>query len=59
MELAGIELADDFWYETIEIAEWTPKHRRLRREDDPLRIGRHSRDHITKFPNMAKRLRAA
>ena len=58
-EIAGIDLADDFWYETIDVAEWAPEQRRVRAEDEPIRIGRHSRDHITKFPNMAKRLRAA
>jgi hypothetical protein len=58
-EIAGIDLADDFWYETIDVAEWSPEERRIRAEDEPIRIGRHSRDHITKFPNMAKRLRAA
>lgn len=58
-ELASVEQSEDFWYETIDIAEWTPRTRRVRAEGDPIRIGRHSRDHITKFPNMAKRLRAA
>jgi hypothetical protein len=58
-EMAGIELAQDFWYETIDIAEWTPEHRRHRAEGEPIRLGRHSRDHVTKFPNMAKRLLAA
>ncbi|MFC3491068.1 glycosyltransferase family protein [Glycomyces rhizosphaerae] len=58
-EMAGIDLAEDFWYETIDIAAWTPAERRVRAEGDPIRIGRHSRDHVTKFPNMAKRLRAA
>lgn len=58
-EMAGIDLARDFWYETIDIAAWTPRKRRVRAEGEPIRIGRHSRDHVTKFPNMAKRLRAA
>ncbi|GAA2121916.1 glycosyltransferase [Glycomyces algeriensis] len=58
-EMAGIDLADDFWYETIDVAAWTPQEHRVRAAGDPIRIGRHSRDHVTKFPNMAKRLRAA
>jgi len=58
-ELASVEQSEDFWYETIDTAEWTPRSRRVRAEGEPIRIGRHSRDHITKFPNMAKRLRAA
>ncbi|MFG3339550.1 glycosyltransferase [Glycomyces sp. NPDC048151] len=58
-EMAGIALAEDFWYETIDIAEWTPQERRVRAEGEPIRLGRHSRDHVTKFPNMAKQLLAA
>ncbi|MCH7231752.1 glycosyltransferase [Glycomyces sp. L485] len=58
-ELAEIDLADDFWYETIDIVDWTVRPRRTRAQGDPIRIGRHSRDHVTKFPNMAQRLRAA
>ncbi|MBO3732715.1 glycosyltransferase [Glycomyces niveus] len=58
-EMADIDLAEDFWYETIDIADWTPRQRRHRAEGEPIRLGRHSRDHVTKFPNMAKRLRAA
>lgn len=57
--LADVEQADGFWYETIDVAEWTPRTRRVRAAGEPIRIGRHSRDHVTKFPNMAKRLRAA
>ncbi|HEU5126668.1 MAG TPA: glycosyltransferase [Glycomyces sp.] len=57
--LAAVEQADDFWYETIDVAEWTPRARRVRAAGEPIRIGRHSRDHVTKFPNMARRLRAA
>jgi glycosyltransferase involved in cell wall biosynthesis len=55
-DMAGIDLATDFWYETIDLAEWTPATRRARGPRDPIRVGRHSRDHVTKFPNMAKRL---
>jgi len=58
-EIAGVDLADDFWYETIDVGAWTPEVRRVRVEGDPIRIGRHSRDHVTKFPNMARRFRAA
>ncbi|MDA1361141.1 glycosyltransferase [Glycomyces luteolus] len=58
-EMADIELAQDFWYETIDVADWTPPQRRIRAEGEPIRLGRHSRDHVTKFPNMAKRLLAA
>ncbi|PRY62520.1 glycosyl transferase family 2 [Glycomyces artemisiae] len=58
-ELDGVDLADDFWYETIDLAQWTPERPRERAEDEPFRLGRHSRDHVTKFPNMAARLRAA
>jgi glycosyltransferase involved in cell wall biosynthesis len=55
-DMEGIDLATDFWYETIDLAEWTPANRRVRGPHDPVRVGRHSRDHVTKFPNMAKRL---
>ncbi|WP_155830012.1 glycosyltransferase family protein [Glycomyces tenuis] len=58
-ELAGIDLADDFWYETIDAVERVPERRGRRNAGDPIRIGRHSRDHVLKFPNMAKHLRAA
>jgi glycosyltransferase involved in cell wall biosynthesis len=58
-EMEDIDLATDFWYETIDIAEWTPRVRRVREEDEPIRLGRHSRDHVTKFPNMARRLLTA
>ncbi|MEU5154263.1 hypothetical protein [Glycomyces sp. NPDC021274] len=55
-DMADIDLAADFWYETIDLAEWTPANRRVRGPNDPVRVGRHSRDHVTKFPNMAKQL---
>jgi glycosyltransferase involved in cell wall biosynthesis len=55
-DMRDIDLAADFWYETIDLAEWTPATRRVRGPHDPIRVGRHSRDHVTKFPNMAKRL---
>jgi hypothetical protein len=58
-ELAGIDQSLDFWYGTIDVAAWRPRLRRVRCEGNPIRIGRHSRDHVTKFPNMAKRLRTA
>ncbi|MDA1361088.1 glycosyltransferase [Glycomyces luteolus] len=58
-ELVGVDLADDFWYETIDIADWAGMPRREREEEEPIRIGRHSRDDVAKFPNMAKRLRSA
>jgi glycosyltransferase involved in cell wall biosynthesis len=58
-EMEDIDLATDFWYETIDIAEWTPRERRVREDDEPIRLGRHSRDHVTKFPNMARRLLTA
>jgi hypothetical protein len=58
-EMQDIDLAEDFWYETIDIAEWTPRERRVRAEGEPIRLGRHSRDHVTKFPNMARMLLTA
>jgi glycosyltransferase involved in cell wall biosynthesis len=58
-EIEGIDLADDLWYETIDAADWTPAEPRVLAEGEPFRIGRHSRDHVTKFPNMAGRFRAA
>ncbi|MQM28339.1 glycosyltransferase, partial [Glycomyces albidus] len=58
-EIAGIDLAADYWYETIDAAAWTPERPRVRAGGEPFRLGRHSRDHVTKFPNMAARLRAA
>ncbi|SDL33810.1 Glycosyl transferase family 2 [Glycomyces sambucus] len=58
-EIADIDVAQDFWYETIDVADWTPARPRVRADGAPFRLGRHSRDHVTKFPNMAARLRAA
>ncbi|MEU6248319.1 glycosyltransferase [Glycomyces sp. NPDC047010] len=54
--IAGIDIADEYWYEIIETAEW----RRDARPggDGPVRIGRHTRDAPLKWPETAEKLLA-
>jgi hypothetical protein len=54
-ELEGVDLAADHWYPSIDLDAVTP------RGDHPVgdvvRIGRHSRDHLSKWPELASQLR--
>lgn len=55
-ELKGVDLAADYWYPSIDVERIVP------RGDQPVgevvRIGRHSRDHLSKWPELASQLRA-
>lgn len=73
-ELVGIDVSPEPWYNTIDMrrweldadrpepagwnepAEWNESAGTV---DRPFRIGRHSRDHLTKWLNAAAQLRAA
>ncbi|MFC4336849.1 glycosyltransferase [Salininema proteolyticum] len=58
-ELEGVDLSEECWYNIIDVAEWDRGERTPPPAERAIRVGRHSRDHITKWPNMAKRLREA
>jgi glycosyltransferase involved in cell wall biosynthesis len=58
-ELIGIDVSREPWYNTIDARRWDLGTDRSERADRPFRIGRHSRDHLTKWPNAAAQLRAA
>jgi hypothetical protein len=55
-ELEGVDLAADYWYPSIDLEKVEP------RGDQPVgkvvKIGRHSRDHLSKWPELASDLRA-
>ncbi|MFC3492242.1 glycosyltransferase [Glycomyces rhizosphaerae] len=56
-ELAGVDLADEYWFGALDPDVW---RRDGRREDDGvIRIGRHSRDHPLKWQTIAEDLRAS
>ncbi|NUQ88812.1 MAG: glycosyltransferase family 4 protein [Glycomyces artemisiae] len=48
-ELDGIDIADEYWYEIIDVADWIRPERRP--GDRPIRIGRHARDAPQKWPD--------
>lgn len=54
--LGGIDLSDEFWYPTLNIDSLEQRPSDLPRR--PLRIGRHSRDHLSKWPELASDLRS-
>ncbi|WP_158630496.1 glycosyltransferase family protein [Glycomyces terrestris] len=58
-ELAHVDVAAAPWYNTIDMRRWDRGDDLPERGDRPIRIGRHSRDHITKWPNAADQMRAA
>ncbi|MCH7231753.1 methyltransferase domain-containing protein [Glycomyces sp. L485] len=47
-EIAGLDVASELWNETIEVGQWRLDGRRS--PDGRIRIGRHSRDHLLKWP---------
>ncbi|MFC3492241.1 glycosyltransferase [Glycomyces rhizosphaerae] len=55
-EIDGIDIADEYWYEIIEAAEWARPARRT--GDGPIRIGRHTRDAPLKWPETPEKLLA-
>ncbi|MFB9659174.1 hypothetical protein ACFQS3_13865 [Glycomyces mayteni] len=56
-EMERVDLADAFWYESIDAAEWRRPGQR-ERDGGPFRIGRHSRDARLKWPDTADLVRA-
>ncbi|MEU6248323.1 glycosyltransferase [Glycomyces sp. NPDC047010] len=58
-ELAEVDVAAEPWYNTIDMRLWDRGDELPAFGDRPIRIGRHSRDHITKWPNAAEQMRAA
>lgn len=57
-DLKEITLSADDWVNLINLPEWTRKNYRVDLER-PLRIGRHSRDNILKWPETREQLTAA
>lgn len=55
-ELRGVQLTDEDWVNIIDLPVWRRSGRRL--SDGKVRIGRHSRDHPTKWPESAESLSA-
>ena len=57
-ELHHIHLSGQDWHNIIDLSDWEPAPRR-RGPQDRLRIGRHARDHVHKWPDRAEDIRAA
>ena len=57
-ELHYINLSGQNWHNIIDISAWD-RGKRSRGPNDKLRIGRHSRDHIHKWPDSASDITAA
>ncbi|WP_335991767.1 glycosyltransferase [Glycomyces sp. MUSA5-2] len=55
-EMAGVDLADDYWYGSLDPDRW--RRDGPREADGTIRIGRHSRDHALKWQTIAEDLRA-
>ncbi|MCD0444349.1 glycosyltransferase [Glycomyces sp. A-F 0318] len=47
-ETEGIDVSDDHWYGILDVDEWRREGRRP--GSGPIRIGRHARDHVRKWP---------
>jgi hypothetical protein len=47
-ETEGIDIAADHWYGVLDVDEWRREGRRA--GAGPIRIGRHARDHVRKWP---------
>ena len=56
-ELPGMPLASTDWVNIIDVEEWRREGRRT--PDGKVRIGRHSRDHVSKWPETRELLEAA
>jgi hypothetical protein len=52
--LGGIDVADEYWYEIIDTAEWRRPARPA--GGGPIRIGRHTRDAPLKWPETPEKL---
>ncbi|GAB3648325.1 glycosyltransferase [Glycomyces tarimensis] len=55
-EMDGIDLADDYWYGVLDVEEWRRERRRA--DTGTIRIGRHARDHVRKWPESAEEILA-
>lgn len=55
-EMAGVDLADGYWYGSLDPDRW--RRDGPREADGTIRIGRHSRDHALKWQTIAEDLRA-
>ncbi|WP_194202123.1 glycosyltransferase family protein, partial [Glycomyces albidus] len=55
-EMAGVDLADEYWYGCLDPDVW--RRDGVREADGTIRIGRHSRDHTLKWQTIAEDLRA-
>jgi hypothetical protein len=56
--LDGIDIADEYWYEIIEVGDWLRSGSRPGLREDAVRIGRHTRDAPLKWPQTPERLLA-
>jgi hypothetical protein len=56
-ELAGVDLAEDYWFGSLDPGLW--RRDGAREPDGAIRIGRHSRDHQLKWQTIAEDLRAS
>ena len=55
-EIGGIDIADEYWYGVLDADEWRRDKRRT--DTGPIRIGRHARDHVRKWPETAEQILA-
>jgi hypothetical protein len=55
-EFDDIDLADDYWYGVVDPEEW--RRPGGPRREGPIRIGRHARDHVRKWPETVEDLLA-
>ncbi|WP_199038404.1 hypothetical protein [Glycomyces salinus] len=55
-ELGSVDLADEFWYPALDLSRLS--RRSSAPAGTPIRIGRHSRDHLSKWPELAADLRS-
>jgi glycosyltransferase involved in cell wall biosynthesis len=56
--LDGIDIADEYWYEIIDIGDWLRPGSRPGMREGAVRIGRHARDAPLKWPETAERILA-
>lgn len=54
-EMYDVDVADEYWFPTIDTTLWV---RNERVPGEIVRIGRHSRDHVSKWPELARELRS-
>lgn len=55
-EIEGIDLTSDYWYPALDLSLLA--RRPATPPNTPFRIGRHSRDHLSKWPELASELRS-